>query len=112
MRNFQKELKDIFNQDLSKERELHQELDKVIPKPSRLFNIHKRSLPVGIDKKVFVNLSKKDAQFLIDHILKSKVYFDTEKESKTLIYFDMVPQDATPKEKSIFYNTVELLKEE
>jgi len=112
MRDFYQEMKAIFNRDSLEARELYQELNKIIPKPVRLFNIHKRSLPVGIDKIVFVNLTRKDAEETVTRFLKTKIYFDNEKESKTLIYYDIVPQDATPKERSLFYNTVELLKEE
>jgi hypothetical protein len=112
MRDFQKEMKDIFNLDSLKEREFYQELIKIIPKPLRLFNIHKRSLPVGVDQIIFVGLTRKDAEETVRRFLKPKVYFDEVKESKTLIYYDVVPQDATPVERSIFYNTIELLKEE
>jgi hypothetical protein len=112
MRDFQKEMRDIFTRHPEKERELYQELNRIIPKPVRLFNIHKRSLPVGIDQIIFVGLTRKDAEETVTHFLKTKIYFDNEKESKTLIYYDIVPQDATPKERSLFYNTMELLKEE
>lgn len=112
MRDFHQEMKDIFNHHPEKERELYQELDKIIPKPSRLFNIHKRSLPVGIDKIIFIGLTKKEGEKIIENSLKARVFYDTEKETKTIIYYDIVPQDAIPKERSIFYNTVELLKEE
>jgi hypothetical protein len=112
MRDFQKEMKDIFSRHPENVREFYQELEKVIPKPQRLFNIHKRSLPVGIDQILFVGLLRKEAEETIRRFLKTKIYFDEVKESKTIIYFDIVPQDASPKERSIFYNTMELLKEE
>lgn len=79
----------------------------------RRFNIHKRSLPVGVDKIVVFNLpSKEAAQRLIDKAVDSqgkplfatRSYNDDAAESKTLIYYDIVPEDATPKERSIYFN--------
>lgn len=79
----------------------------------RLFNIHKRSLPVGIDKVVVYHLkSKEEAQRMIERatdsqgkpLFATRSYNDDTAESKTLIYFDIVPVDAMPNERSIYFN--------
>lgn len=83
------------------------------------FNIHKRSLPVGIDKIVVFNVTKPQAERLLSSAVDSaggllfatRSYYDAVKESKTLIYFDVVPVDATPSERSIFYNPAKVVEE-
>jgi len=70
----------------------------------RKYNIHKRSLPVGIDKIVVFNVTKEVAEWLTEKRLKSKIFFNDPDDSKTVIYYDIVPVDATPKEKSVFHN--------
>lgn len=78
----------------------------------RYYNIHKRSLPIGIDKVVMMGLTKQQAIQIIEQTLKAKAYHEQIEdkdgqliESKTLIYYDMIPEDAEPFERSIFYNT-------
>lgn len=75
-----------------------------VPKHLRLYNIHKRSLPVGIDKIVVFNITKQDAEWWIETKLKTRCYENGADDSKTLIYYDVIPTDATPKEKNVFYN--------
>ncbi len=72
--------------------------------PVKRFNIHKRSLPVGIDKVVVVGVTKAEAEWWIEKILKPKCYQDDPRDSKTIVYFDLVPVGATPRERSIFFN--------
>jgi hypothetical protein len=78
--------------------------------PERLYNIHKRSLPVGIDEIVLRNLTKAEAvAWVCPELpklprLKTKLFYNDDEESKTYIYYDIVPVDATPREKSIFFN--------
>ena len=68
------------------------------------FNIHKRSLPVGIDEIVVHNVTKEEAKWWVDRRLKTKCYEDGARQTKTLIYYDVIPVDAKPKERSIFFN--------
>lgn len=75
--------------------------------PIKRFDVHKRSLPVGnppLDKIVVFAVTKAEAEWWINHILKAKSYQDDERDLKTLIYYDAVPVDAQPKERSIYYN--------
>lgn len=79
------------------------------PKRERVkkFNIHKRSLPPGrppLDKIVVFSVTKAEAEWWIEHILKAKCYQDDARDLKTIIYFDMVPVDAQPRERSIYFN--------
>ena len=73
--------------------------------PVKRFNIHKRSLPVGIDKVVVIGVTKDEAAWWIETKLKTKCYENGPDDSKTLIYFDIIPVGATPKERSIYFNT-------
>ena len=90
-----------------------------VPSDGRKYNIHKRSLPVGIDVIVVYNIeSKKEAEYMINNtrdrkgkqVFGSKVYTDDSRDSKTLIYFDIIPTDATPKERSIYFNSVKAVQ--
>lgn len=72
--------------------------------PVKRFNIHKRSLPVGIDKIVVFGVTRAEAEWWIEFKLKAKVYQDEPEDSKTVIYYDLVPVDATPKERNIYFN--------
>lgn len=72
--------------------------------PVKRFNIHKRSLPPGIDKVVVLAVTKAEAAWWVEHVLKTKSYQDDTRDTKTLIYFDVVPVDATPRERSIYHN--------
>lgn len=74
----------------------------------KLFNVHKRSLPVGIDKIVLFNAPRAEAEWWVEHKLKTKAYQDDIEESKTVIYYDIIPVDAKPKERSVFYNPAEV----
>lgn len=69
----------------------------------RRYNIHKRSLPVGIDKVVMYNLPKFDAERLLEKTFKTKLFHNDNKDSKTLIYYEMIPSDATPQERNIYF---------
>lgn len=68
------------------------------------FNIHKRSLPVGIDKVVVFGVTRHEAERWIEGRLKTRLYHHDDKNSKTLIYYDVIPVDAQPRERSIYYN--------
>lgn len=92
------------------------DLDALLPKkePSKLklrrYNIHKRSLPIGIDDVVFYGVSKIEAEWLVTSFLKAKMYQDDARDSKTLMYYDILPVEATPKEHSIYFNEGSALK--
>lgn len=83
-----------------------QPVDKVVY-IERMYNIHKRSLPVGIDKIVYFNVPLKTANMLCDKFLVSKSYTDVTLNTKTLIYYDIIPVDAVPREKNVYYNPSE-----
>lgn len=73
-----------------------------------LYNIHKRSLPVGVDRIVAFNLSREEANSWID-IFKTKTLH--EKGDKTIIYFDIVKSDVPPMERSVYYNSRPVMEE-
>ena len=75
--------------------------------PVKRFNIHKRSLPVGIDKIVVIGVAKEEAEWLVENKLKTRCYENGPDESKTLVFFDVIPVDATPRERSIYFNPPE-----
>lgn len=78
--------------------------DRREPKKVVLFDIYKRSLPPGINKAVLIGLTKADAEKWLEDKLKAKVFHDEVRDYKTLIYYDMVPQNALPHERSIYFN--------
>lgn len=81
--------------------------EPVKPKVTKLFNIHKRSLPPGIDTVVLIGLTREEAETWLNDKLKARVFEDGPRDSKTLIYYDMLPQYATPIERSIYFNSPE-----
>lgn len=108
-RDFLKALKGAINKahELDNEKvEIVQQASKERPSLPRvnLFNIYKRSLPVGLDQIVVIGVTKEEAEEWVEHRLKPKAYQDDTDNSKTVIYYDILPQDATPKERSIFFN--------
>src|SRR6185295_10951328 len=82
------------------------------PIPVKRYNIHKRSLPVGIDKIVVFNVTKQEADWWVERKLKTRCYENGPDDSKTLVYYDIIPVGATPKEKSIYFNTHPVTTEE
>lgn len=77
-------------------------------KPSvALYNIHKRSLPVRLDKPVAFGLTKEDGiKAMI--VLKAQLL----PEQAGVVYFDLVPQDVPAYQKSVFYNEGPFVVEE
>lgn len=63
-----------------------------------LYNIHKRTLPVGYDRVVFFGLTYDNAKQVRELFLKSRV------DGDIVIYFDIVDMDATDKERSVYFN--------
>lgn len=76
----------------------------------KYYNIHKRSLPPGIDKIVYFNVELETANMVCDKFLISKSYTDVSRNTKTLIYYDIIPVNAVPREKNIYYNPEERVK--
>lgn len=124
-RNFLKEFNEraakIDQRPVELETKILTENSKVfnIAKEGKKFNIHKRSLPPEIDKIVVFGVTKEEAEWLLNHnsknlipLLKSKLYQDDSRETKTLIYYDVIPVGATAREKSIYYNAPEIIKGE
>ena len=75
------------------------------------FNIHKRSLPPGIDTIVVYNVSKENAEWLMEKKLKLKMFTDDSRETKTYIFYEAIPVDATPRERNIYFNPKPLVLE-
>ena len=76
-----------------------------------LYNVHKRSLPVGIDNIVLFSVSKKEAHWWIENKLRTRAYQDDTSDSKTVIYYDIIPVGAKPKERSVYYNPLPVCNE-
>lgn len=86
--------------------------EEVKPEPPvKRFNIHKRSLPVGIDKIVIFSVTKEEAAWWVEYKLKTRCHENVPDESKTLIYYDVIPVGATPRERSIYFNMAKLTTE-
>lgn len=64
------------------------------------YNIHKRSLPVGLDKPVLWGLPEDEAKYLLTTLFKSRVTVDG--EDRLVIYYDMVREDGV---RSSVYDT-------
>lgn len=116
MRDFSEE----FKLRLRKINELNKPKTKPLDeKGEKLYNIHKRSLPVGIDDIVVMRVTKAEAEFLLNHrsecsqtpLLTPQSYQHDDKDSKTIIYYDIIPVDATPRERNVYYNKRPFVKE-
>jgi hypothetical protein len=103
---FKRRLKIINGEDIK------EDSPKVVYK--RKFNIHKRSLPVGLDVVVVYNIeSKEDAEQMIvnaksvdgKRLFSTKIHTDS-KGVDTVFYYEPIPVDATPEELSVYYNFV------
>jgi hypothetical protein len=73
------------------------------------YNIHKRSLPVGLDLPIAWGVSEDEATKLIAKCLKSRLIKD-EKETYDVIYYDMVREDGL--RSSVYDNPPEIIKED
>ena len=95
-------------------------IEKAIEKPfidrrekikGKLYNIHKRSLPVGIDTVVVFSVTEKEAKQWTEEKLVTRCYENGPDNSKTLIYYDIIPVDAKPRERSIYFNMGNAMQE-
>ena len=111
-RNFQAEFRKKCQKIMGEET---QAIEHQQTKESRWYNIHKRSLPVDstFDKIVIFNIeSKKAAEKLIENctdkygnkLFAPKIYYNNSHDTKTIIYYDIIPVDAKPEERNIFSN--------
>lgn len=96
--NYAKRFKEICN-----------ELKRVVPAvpkpPEMKYKIHKRSLPVEVDKVVVMGVTKPEAVFLTMNFLKTKI--DGSGETDTVIYYDIVRED--DEDVNVLYNPKELI---
>lgn len=74
-----------------------EETTRVEP-PVKLYNIFKRSLPVGVNKLVFQNVTEEDVTFLFRYVLRAKT-----SEDSPVIYWDAV-EVGTAEEWNVFSN--------
>lgn len=77
------------------------------PKYVNTYNIHERSLPVGVDKPVMWGLTKEESQKLLRGYLKTKVVLEDEK--MTVVYYDVVKDNGELS--GVFDNPKEICKE-
>ena len=78
-------------------------------KPRVLYNIHKRSLPTGLDKVVMVGLTREDADWIISRKFKAKV-IETEDGTNQIIYYDAISEDSELR--GLFDNPKQVIKED
>ena len=74
-----------------------------------LYNIHKRSIPVSLDKPIVIGLTRTEADLevvkLIQKEAKRRVaQIIDEPETKVFFYFDIIPCEPLPEERSVYYN--------
>lgn len=83
--------------------------EKVSLPPVQWFNVHKRSLPPALDRIAVYGVTQAEGEWLILNKLKAKVCDNN--EGSEIIYFDLVPVDATLNERSIYHNPSKVLKD-
>jgi hypothetical protein len=87
-----------------------EEIKRTIPelKPRVMYNIHKRSLPVGIDQPIMFGLTKEDADWMLAKRLHTKICEDLEGISK-IVYYDIVKDNGELS--GIYDNPAEFVRE-
>ncbi len=91
--------------------ELHKIIQKVdAPKAiiEKLYDIHKRSIPIGVDKVVAIGLVQEDVNPMMERLIKKEERRRMNEPDKLWYYYDPVVVNATNKEKSIFYNDLSI----
>lgn len=81
----------------------------------RRYNVHKRSLPPGVDKPVLFGLgSRQLAEDVIENATDSKGVrtFGPIVTEKGATYYEAVPADANESERSVYHNPRPFVKEE
>ncbi len=82
----------------------------VIDRPeSTLYNIHKRSIPVSIDKPIVIGVTRDEADKellrLIHQESKRRVtQVQSQTENIVYFYFDIIPMEPMPFERDVYYN--------
>lgn len=71
------------------------------PAPEKLYSIYKRSLPVGLNRPVFLNLTFEE---VLSSLKRLKTKRTEDSSHSRVTYYDMVAQ-SNPVEISPFYNT-------
>ncbi len=69
-----------------------------------LYNIHKRSVPVGIDKSIVIGLTRYEADLEVIRLIRQEQIRRNGTNEEIFFYFDILPQDAKGFEKDIYYN--------
>lgn len=69
-----------------------------------LYNIHKRSIPVSIDKVVVLGVTKAEADLEVKRLIEKERIRRNQTNEDIFFFFDIISVEATPEEKSIFYN--------
>lgn len=100
LKEFRNKIKQVDNPETPKPRYEEPKAEPIVKR----FNIHKRSLPPGIDIIVVFGVTKQEAEWWIEKRLKAKCYQDDARDTKTLVYYDVVPVNASPRERSIYFN--------
>jgi hypothetical protein len=103
-----KEICDEIKKTLPDKKEI-ESLDHVPARPRIKYNIHKRSLPIGIDKVVMVGLTREEADWIINRKLKAKIV-NTEQGINQVIYYEAIQEDGTLG--GIFENPSQVIKED
>lgn len=79
-----------------------------VPDTETLYNVHMRSLPPGVDKIVGIGFDLAAARQALLTLFKAR---EDRKHDGRWLYYDIVPQGATEKERSIFFNGHIIIKE-
>lgn len=100
----------MYSQDVSEVKTIEIERGYKHLMTEELYNIHKRSLPVGYDKVVGIGFTKLQAIDAIGTFFKAKA--NNSNSDYHWYYYDMVVQNASPDEKSIYWNEKQITKDE
>ena len=69
-----------------------------------LYNIHKRSIPIGLDKAVVIGLTEDESDLELIRLIKKEDTRRKNDSSGVFFYFDVLPVNPRPEEMSIYYN--------
>lgn len=72
--------------------------------PDRLYNVHKRSVPISLDRIVAWGLTKIQAAQMVERLAKKERKRRENEGMEVVFLYDIVPVWPTEREKSIFYN--------
>lgn len=69
-----------------------------------LYNIHKRSMPIGVDKIIVIGLTRTEADVELLRLIHREAKRRENEGLEIVYYFDLVPIDANKTEQSIYFN--------